>query len=52
MFLQDIQCCAVMKKVRCGGQPLIVDPGVDINLVHKSAYVVVSNYDWEVALLC
>ena len=26
-----------MKKVRCGGQPLTVDPAVDVNLVHKSA---------------
>ena len=35
--LEAIQYCALMKKVRCGGQPLMADPGVDINLVHKSA---------------
>ena len=34
--LEVIQYCVLMKKVRCGGQPLTVDPGVDIKLVRKS----------------
>ena len=52
--LEVIQYCAVMKKVKCGGQPLTDDPGVDINLVlYLSTRVHVwysPTMDWEVVL--